>query len=274
MPREARHQWPYQYAVLALDLLFVEVGYQRPSLPAFIAEIVSDFHEELIVTLVVSQRADDRYAILDGQQRWMALKELGYTDVPCIVYTGLTYEQEAARFARFNFDRKNMSPWFLFRALREAKDETILAVDAIVEAAGFVVAHSINADSSIGSPSTLLAIYNGDADVVRSGALDGPEVLRRTLDVVNGAWQGWAISWKQGKTGAMLRGISRWLSVNPTVPADALARVLRLVEPAALQQSAKEMQAGGSGSGKGRKMEAAIETLYAQHGDNGLRRAA
>lgn len=273
-PRKKPQAWPFQYAVVAIDLLFVEPGYQRPTLQSFIAWIVEHFEERLVLTLVVSQRPDGRYAILDGQQRWMTLKKLGYTHVPALIYTGLTYEQEAQTFAVLNFERKNMQPWFLYRALREAKDEAVLAVDEIVEAADFVVGHSIEPDSMIGSPHTLLAIYEGDADVVRSGALDGPEVLRRTLETVAGAWRGSALSWKQAKTSAMLRGLSRWLSVNPTVPADALARVLRMVEPSTLQQQAKQLQEGGAGSGKGRKMEQAIEILYARHGDRSLRSVA
>lgn len=269
-----KHPWPFQYGVIALDKIFVDYGYQRPSLPSFVRWLVEHFDESLVVCLIVSQRADGSYALIDGQQRWHALKKKGYQDVPVLIYSGLSYEEEAARFAAFNFTRKNMQPWYLYRALREAQDATVLDVDAIVEAVGLTVGHSLQGEAMIGAPATLVSIFEGDPDVVRSGALEGSEVLRRTLATITIAWRGWAVSWKEAKTSAMLRGVARWLSVNPTVPAEALARVLRMVEPGALHQSAKQLQAGGSGSGKGRKMEAAIETLYGNHGDNSLREAA
>jgi hypothetical protein len=265
--------WPYQYAVVALDRCFVDDAYQRPTLPAFIQAIADDLQPELIGTLRGNVRRNDKIALIDGQQRWSALKICDFETAPVLLSTGLTIAQEASLFASLNFWRKNAQPWYHYRALRVARDSLVCAIDDLVEAQAYRVGHSAAPEDMIGSPDTLIAIYRGDTDVVRSPALEGPEVLARTLEAIS-AWRGTTVTWQQGKTGSMLRGVARWISVNPNVPAHALGLALRTIEPSMVHQQAKELQAGGSGSGKGRKVETVIERVYKRHGEQSYRRAS
>lgn len=262
--------WPYQYAVIQLDRCFVDESYQRPSLPNFVTQIAENLDEELIGALVGSLRRNDLIALVDGQQRWGALKICAYETVPILLYKGLTIAHEASIFAKLNFARKNAQPWYHYRALRVARDPETLAIDALVGKHSLRVGHSAAPEDMIGSPDTLVAIFRGDGDVVRSTALEGPEVLDRTLEAIS-AWRATQLTWQQGKTGSMLRGVARWVSVNPNVPARALGLVLRTIEPEVVHQQAKLKQKGGSGSGKGRMIEAVIEDQYKRHGEKSYR---
>jgi hypothetical protein len=57
------------YKWLHIKKLFVDSRYQREEIRAEVDQIASDLDWDVCGVLVVSQRADGRYAILDGQQR-------------------------------------------------------------------------------------------------------------------------------------------------------------------------------------------------------------
>jgi hypothetical protein len=269
-----KNPWPYQYAIVKLEDCFIDESYQRPTLPHWITNIVEHFDPKLVGTIVVSQRKQGRNAVIDGQQRKLALEQLGFETVPAIVHVGLSVQAEAKLLATLNTWRKDVQPWHRYRALRVARDKEVIAVDKLLAAQSLQMGSSASPEDQIACPDTLLAIYRSDNDVVRSNALTGPVVLERTMEAIRLAWRGTTITWPQGKSSAMIRGVARWVSVNPNIPAKALALALKTTEPAVIQQGAKQLQSGGAGSGKGRKIEAVIETLYKKHGELSYRKAA
>src|SRR5262245_7968887 len=96
-PATARRRWPYRFAMVPLDRLFIDADYQRP-LTSFVEEVTRDYDPAKVGTLLVSERDDGRYAVFDGQTRMEAMKRNGEPDAPCLVYSGLTEAEEAQLF--------------------------------------------------------------------------------------------------------------------------------------------------------------------------------
>src|SRR5206468_1489384 len=99
-------------------------------------------------------------------------------------------------------------------------------------------APTVSSVNDIAAVGTLEAIYVGQERLNFGPALDGPEILWRTLSTITQAWRE-AETWRLGKTGAMLRGLARWISDHPDVSVDELARVLRTREPSTIHDAAR-----------------------------------
>src|SRR5215467_2228572 len=98
---------------IPLAELSVDRRFQRPPVEHHISKIALNFNERYLGRLLVSRRSDervaageDRYAILDGQQRWNALLRMRFAWAPCDVLTGLSLEQEILTFCVHNRERK------------------------------------------------------------------------------------------------------------------------------------------------------------------------
>ena len=101
-------------AVVPTDLLDVDYDYQRV-ITANVNIISKDWRNTLCDLLVVSYR-ENKFFIIDGQHRFYAAIANGIEDLPCIVHTGLTKEDEARLFVRLNTSRKTLKPIDTFRA--------------------------------------------------------------------------------------------------------------------------------------------------------------
>src|SRR5262245_5144946 len=100
------------------DRLIVAPEYQRPRREVLIRKIKKEFDPDALVALVISKREDGTLVIMDGQQRWTALMEMGWGDqqVPAVVYEGLTVEEESLLFYRVNGTRSRLRPMELHRS--------------------------------------------------------------------------------------------------------------------------------------------------------------
>jgi hypothetical protein len=87
--------------------LNVDVSYQRDLSPSKVAKIARIFDPDAFGYLIVGQRADGTYWLVDGQHRWKAMQEIGWTDqlVPCLVLVGTTPESEAQLYDLYNGNR-------------------------------------------------------------------------------------------------------------------------------------------------------------------------
>jgi hypothetical protein len=114
----------YEYEVLTrkdvkdlqLSALFYDKLYQRPLVQTMINRIYKDFDPRLLATIIVSEREDGRYAILDGNHRVAAAKKAGLTSISCVVHKNLTVEQEAKMFSDLNQVRKKVPLWEIHKA--------------------------------------------------------------------------------------------------------------------------------------------------------------
>jgi hypothetical protein len=158
-PPGAAEEWPYEVKLLPLGRMLIDDTYQRPPHRKFIADIVGSFDETLIGTLDVSRRKGTSYAILDGQQRFLAMQQISKRSAWCSIYTGMSLPEEAAFFYKKNRDRMSMGAYYGFRARVVAGDKNALDVQRAVEAAGFVLGPGSNQRDVIGAVSAVEIVW-------------------------------------------------------------------------------------------------------------------
>lgn len=108
--------------------------YQRKHSPMKVKNIVKNFDPVGLGLIYVSKR-DGKYYVIDGQHRYLAIKAKGLKNVECLVFEGLTYEEESRAFVYFN-TIKNANRLDRANALLEADDARILKIKSVVEKVG------------------------------------------------------------------------------------------------------------------------------------------
>lgn len=81
---------------LSSNQLTSGLPYQRPVEPEDVDRLIAKWDDRLLTPLVVSFR-DGKFNVVDGQHRIAAMRKMadgGNVTVPCLIYTGLSYEQE------------------------------------------------------------------------------------------------------------------------------------------------------------------------------------
>lgn len=106
--------WGKRTAIVPVDLLDVDYSYQRVR-TAHVNKIYDKWDPNQCDYLIVSYR-DDKFYIIDGQHRYYAALARGVKDLPCIIRTGLTMEDEARIFVEMNTSRKPLNPFDTFKA--------------------------------------------------------------------------------------------------------------------------------------------------------------
>ena len=131
----AKRVIPISIHQLPIDQLFVEGEFQRDLRPNKVRAIVSDFDTKQVNPAKVHKEPKG-FSVLDGQHTTEALRILGYTHAPCIVFEGMS-EQEKARMFRKQDDNKNrMASYDRFKAATVEGEETSVALKNALERAG------------------------------------------------------------------------------------------------------------------------------------------
>jgi hypothetical protein len=257
---------PYDFAIVPLKYLMVDV-YQRP-LTSFVEKIEHDYNPALIGTLCVSERSKTKYALIDGQTRAEGMKRVGEDRAPCIVYQGLTLEQEAELFAKFQTERRGMTSASRFRAEVIAGHETAVAIDKIVTEHGFLVDHNSTEPGALRAVAALEYLYRGTLDRrTKGGKHTDPELLADTLDILRQAWPKLPDT---AKSAVMIRGLGWYLARNPDgkprtseIDTERLVARLSKVTPSDLAKRAEALREGRGMSGNSPAyMAEAIEAQY------------
>lgn len=229
-----RRAWPYRFDLLPLDRLFVDKRYQRP-LTTFVEKVTKHYNPALVGTLIVSEREDSRFAVIDGQTRWEGMKHNGEEVAPCLVYEGLTREAEAELFADLQTERRGMATYLRFRAALVAKREEAVEISKIVTGAGFDLGvqetpHTIKAIAA------LEYVYRRD-----------PELLRTTMEILAAAWPDPDVEYRAG--GDMIRGVAIFLTREKNVDVHKLMDKLASTTPSVIRHRANALKEGGGGGG-------------------------
>ena len=106
--------WGKRIAAIPVSLLKLDESYQR-ILSANVKKLMAEWDESKCTFLLVSYR-DDVFYVVDGQHRLAVAKGKGIVDLPCIILTGLTREQEALVFARQNRNVTKLNPFDTYKA--------------------------------------------------------------------------------------------------------------------------------------------------------------
>lgn len=101
-----------------VSLMFLDPAYQREPQPHRVAKMAAAFNPDALGVVYVSARDDGTYAVIDGGHRVALMRFIGWDDqaIPAYVYRGLSIEDEAELFAVMNRDRRQPTPYVLFRA--------------------------------------------------------------------------------------------------------------------------------------------------------------
>ena len=244
---EGLYTWPYRFEIVALQELEVDARYQRP-LTTFWKTVSEKFNPALVGTLIVSERGDGSKHIIDGQTRWKAMDDQGLPGAPCLIYEGLTMQQEAELFALLQTQRRGMRTYDRFRAQLVAKNPMAVGISRVVQDSGFDL-------STRETPNTMQAI----AALERAYRID-PDHLADVLTVIRNVW---GVENRDAVSAQIIQGLSFFLRTQEKIDYERLEARLRDVTPRLIQNQASQIREGaGPGTGTGRSVSQAILNIY------------
>lgn len=224
-----------QYEELHLNQLRLS-KYQRDPRVALQDRIAKAPDAALLGALLVSYR-DGGWYVLDGQQRMGGLRKAGWREpVACMVYYGLTYQEEAEIFRKFNDDRSGFTAGEILKAKLEAAEPDAWALYDAVLALGVGVA--LTADEVHSRKDIIKAV----AALTRCWRTLGrdPERIKRLIVTIKEAWpedhQRWNGNIMVGLTMFMLR-----YEDHPDFKWADLPERLAASSPAKLMTEAREL---------------------------------
>ncbi|MFE2128630.1 DUF6551 family protein [Streptomyces amritsarensis] len=236
---------------------------QRKKDAVWTARLTKMWDRFALLPAIVSLRDDGRYYLLDGQHSTEVAVNKEGPDFrrDCMVYEGLTPEQEAKLFLAANRDRKAVKPFDIFRVSITAGDPRNTRILKEVESCGLGLSGSTSANR-IGAVQALIAIAAMDERHAErdkeTGTLVHPlslpegrsPLIPQVLRVVEDAWGRNPSTWE----GMMLRALGMVLDRNPHAKLDRLSNKLsghgerRRLTVADWKESSISNTVGGGGS--------------------------
>lgn len=215
MIRKPRLQW------VTVGDLQVDSYAQREYKDHQAQKIADAWDPEKLGTFKVSRRTNGEGEpvgdyIVDGQHRRGAMLKLDLDSeqVPCLVYSGLTIEEEARMFLADNAENRHPTPLDIFRVSLVAKDPTALAIHEVIKDHG-LVAEAGGGQKSISAIGSLRWIYEKG----------GAGLVDQTLTLVENAW---GASTRSARDGQLLKGVGKVLADSTGAKLDRNALAERL----------------------------------------------
>lgn len=239
----AKAEWPFEVGLTYLADMIVDDEYQRPPHHQFIAEGASHFDETLVGCIDVNRRTNGQLAILDGQQRFRMMQQVGKTTCFAAIYEGMNLADEAGFFYRKNKDRKSMAPYYGFRARTVAGDPEAIEIRMAVEAQGFVLSSSSNDREAIGAIRAVETAWTYSSEYRE-------EALTPTLQTIRDS----VFGRKDSLSSWLIMGVARfWQNYSDEeVERDQLSGVILPIGATGLIGLARDRQAVASSSGRPR----------------------
>ena len=161
-------------------------AYQRPIKEKVVDNLVRFWDDRLLDPIAVSFR-EGKYFVVDGQHRISAMRRMnGGSDilVPCKVYSGLTYEQEAELYYKLDQAKAHLSMAQSTKALLESDtDKTYTEMKRLIEGAGFRWALEKSSGAAVNEILATRAIFHSYQSL-------GGESFSRMLSLLSDTWQG------------------------------------------------------------------------------------
>ena len=191
----------YEFTRLSSMALESDISYQRPIDAKRVARIVENFDSRLVNPLKVSNR-DGHFYVFDGAHTLAALKEVSKFDnfmVPCMLFHGLTYEDEAYLFALQRGESKEVATAARIKALILSGNPNAADFRQRTEAAGFKLSASHSSgNATLACVDKLWRIFEAD-----------PGAYSDTLSLLMDCWHGekWSL------TANIIGGMAMFLGV-------------------------------------------------------------
>ena len=184
-PAEVEYSNPGTVRTLSTSRLTSGLPYQRPVEQKNVDKLIRNWNSRELYPVIVSFR-DGKFNVVDGQNRIAAMRQMaggGDVIVPCMIYTGMTYEQEAELYAKLDKGKRPLTPRQHTKALVESgADARIMEIKCLVEEVGFVWALT----EPTSEPFEIAPIRA----LINAYQLLGGEAFARMLSLLAGAWQG------------------------------------------------------------------------------------
>lgn len=207
-----------------LSKLNLVAKYQRALNVGQVRRMTQEWNPNAFGVLYVSERRPGYYVVIDGQHRvvtYRAVADGAYDPVvPCLVYKGLTPQEEAFLFKAYNGGRTKPGAADMFNAALEAEDPDALGIVRVVESFGLKVARGGGRDGIITAIHMLEEVWR----------LGGETRLTTVLRILSKAY-GKA---REAYANGILRGLDVFLERYETEPAYSeghLIDALRRVDP-------------------------------------------
>ena len=175
--------------------------------PEDVDRLIAKWDDRLLTPLVVSFR-DGKFNVVDGQHRIAAMRKMadgGNVTVPCLIYTGLSYEQEAELYFKLDQSKGRLRLSHATKALLESgTDAEVLEIKRLVEEAGFVWV----LDKKSGDAYEILSTRA----IINAYRLLGGATFSRLLVLLDSTWHGASISLRA----SMLSGMALFLKTYET----------------------------------------------------------
>lgn len=173
---------------IPVHALRVDESYQRELNRQRAMKIAREFSFELAGRLIVSQREDNSFYVVDGRHRLAAMQIKHLALAPCVVYSGWTPKNEAQIFYIMNTTAKNPTPFERHKAALLIGEPIAVAIDQLVHGIGGEITER---HPESGYPHRIAAVemlrriyrYKGD----KSG-YNGPQCLQETLSIIMDVW--------------------------------------------------------------------------------------
>lgn len=222
-PPEVEYSNPGVIRAMSTSQLTSGLPYQRPVKPQDVKRIIREWNPRKLTPVIVSFR-DGKFNVVDGQHHIEAMRQMaGGKDVivPCMIYTGMTYEDEAAMYASLDTDKTALTPRQHAKAVVEAgSDPKITETKRLVEEGGFTWA----LEKTTGEPYEIAAVRT----LVNAYQLLGGEDFSRMLSLLAGTWQGTPNSLKA----SILSGMALFVKTyGPELSDRTFIRRMSLVSP-------------------------------------------
>lgn len=186
-----------EYGVeVEIDSLKVDEEAQRGLNRKRAKSIADGLIVDALGSIVVSERADGNRYVVDGMHRTEACRIRGLRTIKAEIHYGLTQQQEATLFLIKNRESAKVSTLDEYRVGLTAGDTLCVSVDRVLKEHNLGLGSS--STNSVGAVSAVLRITKQY----------GPEILDRTLTVVEAAWGRGKETWD----GVILGGVAMFLS--------------------------------------------------------------
>lgn len=231
---DSRKTFPMETKKIKAGLISSDMRYQR-RVSGRVKHIASNYDTNKLNAIIVSQRNDGTFWVIDGQHRLQAtILRLGKEEkLLAIVYHGMTPEDEAEMFASQHDNVKAPTKAEFFKAKAFAGDKDVIRLREATEAEG------IECDFTDGHKSDgKLKAYGAAYQVFMTY---GEMPYRRVISTLVDAWGG-----SYESLGAnFIKGMALFLSTYPEVSTSKLSSALKKVSPQEITRESKVSSSGG-----------------------------
>lgn len=204
-------------------------AYQRAVNQRNCAYIKQGYIKELVNPVKVSLR-NGKYYVFDGQHTLTVLTEMFGENciIPCLVYTGLTYEREAELFAKQDEFKKKLSSREKIKAKYEAKDADATTFMKAVESCGYKC--TFTSGHYVGTLASITYLFE---TVYKRKGVDH---LKRLLTIIKSAWP----DDKNATNESIVKGVDMFITLyDGEFTAAELVAKLQKVAPIVLIRNGK-----------------------------------